>query len=112
MNTMVLTEFQLKCEKVLKERLVQKGFEFAKREMCGEKELYLRIYVRHLVLYVYEDGAEISGHEIDERFEKPGSNSLDELMERFIACALEFLEHPEKRTVGVIGAFKEAIKAL
>jgi hypothetical protein len=109
---MELTEFQSKCEKLLKERLSQKGFEFAKRDVCGEREPYLRICVRHLVFYVYEDGAEISGQGIDERFEKPAANSADELIGYFIQDALEFLEHPEKRSLGIVATLVEATKAL
>ena len=78
-----LTNFQHKCESEFSVLLKKKNLDLVNRRLDGQKETYIYGQVKDLEIWIYEDSAEISGNNIDKRFEKPDFKSEDELINAF-----------------------------
>lgn len=78
-----ITDFQRKCEVKLLSILKNKKLNFIDRKLDGQNEVYIYGKVKELEIWIYKDGAEIGGKNIDKRFEKYDFSSEDELIDAF-----------------------------
>lgn len=78
-----ITDFQRKCEFALSTILKNKNLGLVNRKLNGQKEIYIYGEVKDLEIWIYKDGAEIGGMNIDKRFEKDDFKSEDELINAF-----------------------------
>lgn len=96
-----LTEFQTRCERRLVEELSNRKLCLRKRSL-GEiqntffdhtDETYIHAYLGNdaLEIWIYEDGAMISGPGIDMRYEAPDFANQNDLMEAFLGGLIELL---------------------
>ncbi|MBL8013325.1 MAG: hypothetical protein JNN05_05705 [Candidatus Omnitrophica bacterium] len=78
-----LTVFQHKCESQLQSILRNRNLNFFNQKLDGKKEMYIYGEVKGLEIWIYKDGAEIGGKNIDKRFEKDDFESEEELIDAF-----------------------------
>lgn len=94
-----LNQFQRDCEGLLTHALQEIGIRLDDRTVgvlrglvaatdSPEPYLEARIAGTGLKVFIYEDGAEISGGGIDDRFERADYASMDELAKAFVARAV------------------------
>jgi len=94
-----LSPFQHDCEGRLSRALQEIGLRLDERTVgivrglvfatdAPESYVEARIAGTELKVFIYEDGAEISGGGIDDRFEQADYDSLDELATAFVARAV------------------------
>ena len=83
-----LNIFQIDCEKAL---LSLFGKAIEQREVRGQNERYVTGLLpgTRLRVFIYLDGAEISGENVDCRLERPDYSSLEELRKSFVSKAWE-----------------------
>jgi hypothetical protein len=83
-----MNEFQVSCESALVSAL---GEPISRREVLGSSERYIVGHLpgTELRIFIYSDGAEISGPGVDSRFERPDYASLTALCQAFIRKALD-----------------------
>ena len=78
-----LTDFQDKCGFALSTVLKSRNLNLVNRRLDGKKEIYIYGEVKDLEIWIYKDGAEIGGKNIDKRFEKDDFKTEDELISAF-----------------------------
>lgn len=88
---MMLTDFQRSCDEAVHELLQQVGVSFEREYLEGRTEEMVRYTVGDLKAWIYEDGAEIQGPDIDHRFERYDFKSLSELQTEFIGNLRELV---------------------
>ncbi len=86
-----LTNFQSKCESTLVKRLSDINTEIHKRELAGEKETYIHGFIGEYEIWIYLDGAEIQGKEVDLSFERIDYDSEKELINVFVENIVRLL---------------------
>lgn len=87
-------EFRSRCLERLQSALAGEGGELENLEKVRAEstpEHYYRAGLRgtDLMVYIYDDGAEVLGPHTDRRFEWQAFDSLDELCEEFVQTAVE-----------------------
>jgi len=94
MNNHELTEFQLKCERLLIERLAEARRSISNRTLGGQRETYITgtIEGTDITFWIYDDGAGFKSSRGNPIFEKPDYKSLDALAEDFVASILKTIE--------------------
>jgi hypothetical protein len=87
-----LTKFQIQCEEKLNGVIDTHGLKLVDRKIEGNDESYIygKIGSTPFEIFIYEDEAQIQG-EIDERFELPDYESLDELEQAFLSKVKELI---------------------
>ena len=81
-----LNSFQIECEQKLLEIIQRSNCKLLNRKVEGINERFITgdLSAKDLKVFIYSDGAEISGTNIDERFESADYDSLDDLRDSFI----------------------------
>ena len=94
MNKHELTEFQLKCERLLIQRLAGAKRSISNRTLGGQRETYITgtIEGTDITFWIYDDGADFKSSRGNSIFEKPDYKSLDALAEDFVASVLKTIE--------------------
>lgn len=82
----MLNEFQRQCEARLVALLAKEGAVLVDRAVQGVSESYIvaTISGTELHVWIYEDEAEVSGGEIDYRFERQDYDTQEALMKDFL----------------------------
>jgi hypothetical protein len=90
MRNYISPQFLDKCEKALVEALDITGRKLLNRTIDGYEEKYVHAGISdtNLEIYIYIDGAGISGPEVDFRFEWPDYDSESEIINDFIRKTL------------------------
>ncbi len=107
-----LNDFQNKTEIALISALASNARELESREVVvGKDETYIEANISQspLKVYIYEDGAEISGGGISAIFEIQDFDTLDDLMDVFVYRASNLALHPDPQRVEI--APKDALLA-
>jgi hypothetical protein len=88
-----LNSFQIECEKRLIEVLNRSNCKLFNRRIEGINEQFItgELSVKNLKVFIYNDGAEISGPNVDERFESAAYDSLNDLRDSFIKKVVKLL---------------------
>jgi hypothetical protein len=94
MNNHELTEFQLKCERLLIESLAEARSSISNRTLGGQRETYITgtIEGTDITFWIYDDGADFKSSRGNPIFEKSDYKSLDALAEEFVASILKIIE--------------------
>ena len=97
MTNRELTEFQLKCERNLVERLRTLGKSISNRTLGGKTEIYITgtIDGTNISFWIYDDGAYFKTANSGPMFERPDYKSLDDLAKDFIASIIKAIETTE-----------------
>lgn len=96
-----LTEFQLKCEHKLVDRLVAAGRAILDREVIEGSETYITgtIEGTDISFWIYDDGADFKSCGRGPMFEKPDYKSLGDLADDFVASIAKEIEKPQNKSV-------------
>jgi len=94
MDNRVPTEFQVKCERLLIQRLAETRRSLLNRALGGKNETDVTgtIEDTDITFWIYDDGADFKSPRGNASFEKPDYKSLDALAEQFVAAILETME--------------------
>jgi hypothetical protein len=81
-----LNSFQIECEQQLLDILHRSNCKLLNRKIEGINERFVtgELSVRGLKVFIYIDGAEITGTNVDERFESAAYDSLNALRDSFL----------------------------
>ena len=82
-----LTDFQVSCEQRLREVLSRHGKEFADKQITrGRTAGYIqgKISGTDIYVFIYEDGAEFGRELLDCRYESPGFDNGEELIDALV----------------------------
>ena len=101
MTNQELTEFQLKCERKLVDRLGAVGRSISDRTLAGGSETYITgtIEGTDISFWIYDDGADFKSSGRGPMFEKPDYKSLDDLADDFVASIMKAIEKPQNKQV-------------
>ena len=94
-----LTEFQLKCERNLVDRLRAVGKTISARTLGGKTETYIAGSIKgtNISFWIYDDGADFKSSSGSLSFEKPDYKSLDDLAEGFVESIIKSIENPQNQ---------------
>ena len=81
-----LNSFQIECEQQLLEIIQRSNCKLLNRKVEGINERFITgdLSAKDLKVFIYNDGAEISGTNLDERYESADYDSLNALRDSFI----------------------------
>ncbi len=96
-----LTEFQLKCERKLFDRLGAVGRTILDRTVVEGSETYITgtIQGTDISFWIYDDGADFKSCGRGPMFEKPDYESLDNLADAFVESIMKAMEKAQNQVV-------------
>jgi hypothetical protein len=89
---MITNNFQKTVEKYILNKLSSLNKVIKKREIRGSKDIYIELAESNVCIWIYDDGAEITGKDIDSRFEIIDYNNEEELI-------IDFTSYLEKALI-------------
>ena len=90
--------FQKRCETLLNRELEENGLKLFDREVVFSRdETFIEAKVADFKFWIYDDGADIQGENIDSRFEKYDFNSEAELIPNFVSKVVHFAKKRQKQ---------------
>jgi len=96
-----LTEFQLKCERKLIDRVGAIGRLILDRTVVEGSETFITgtIQGTDISFWIYDDGADFKSRGRGPMFEKPDYKSLDDLADDFVTSIMKAIERPQNKAL-------------